>query len=151
MQHCPIMLVIAVVLNLLSATATAAGKPEHAVTYRQGIMSAMAWNVGPLGKMIKGDVTFDAERFAFLAARAALLAPMALEGFTPDTAEVKSEAKPELWTHIDDFKKRLKDLETASAELAKVAKVGDEAKMRVQFGDTVKICKGCHDEYQKKH
>lgn len=126
-------------------------KPEYAVAYRQGIMNGMAWNIGPIGRMVKGDMEFDAQRFAFLAGRAALLAPMALEGFTPDTKAVKSEAKPDIYDNLDDFRQRMKDLETASAELAKVAQGGDEASMRVTFGDTVKICKGCHDKYQNKH
>lgn len=131
-------------------SALAEEKPEHAVAYRQGIMVAMAWNIGPMGKMLKGDIKLDDARFAFLAARAASLAPMAQEGFTPDTAQTKSHAKAELWQHRDNFKKRMDDLTTASAELAKVAAGGDHAKTRLAFGDTVKICKGCHDEYQVK-
>ncbi len=133
------------------ASAAAADKPEYAVEYRQGVMSAIAWNVGPMGKMVKGESDFDVKRFAFLADRVAVLVPMALEGFTPDTAAVKSHAKAELWQHQDDFKNRLEKLQSATTELAKVAKTGDEAAMRVTFGDTVKICKGCHDEYQTKH
>ena len=136
---------------LASTWATAADKPEYAVEYRQGVMNALAWNVGPMGKMVKGEIDFDSTRFAFLADRLAVLVPMALEGFTPATAAVKSHAKAELWQHQDDFKKRIEQLQGASAELAKVAKTGDEAKMRVTFGDTVKMCKGCHDEYQEKH
>jgi len=131
--------------------AAAADKPEYAVAYRQGIMAALAWNIGPIGKMVKGDLPFDDARFAFLAARAATLAPMALEGFTPDTAKVKSHVKPKLWENQDDFKKRMQDLGTASSDLSKAAALGDQAQMRLKFSDTVKICKGCHDEYQVKH
>lgn len=151
MQHQQIRLLVACVCLLGSAWATAADKPKHAVKYRQGIMNALAWNVGPLGKMVKGDIDFDATRFAFLAERVAVLVPMALEGFTPATAAVKSHAKAELWQHQDDFKRRLEELQTATAELAKIAKTGDEATIRVHFGDTVKMCKSCHDEYQTKH
>jgi cytochrome c556 len=141
-----------VVLGLLgSAWANAAEKPEYAVEYRQGIMSAIAWNIGPMGKMVKGDIDFDSKRFAFLAERVAVLVPMALEGFTPDTAAVKSHAKAELWQNQDDLKKRLEELQGATTELAKVAKTGDEAAIRVTFSDTVKMCKSCHDKYQTKH
>ncbi len=137
--------------GLLSAhNARAQEEPEHAVAYRQGIMVAMAWNIGPLGKMIKGDIQFDDARCALLASRASILAPMALEGFTLDTAQTKSRAKAELWQHQDDFKKRMQDLASASAELAKVAARGDHAQTRLLFSDTVKICKACHDEYQVK-
>jgi cytochrome c556 len=153
MRHTPrpVLLAAALAALLGSAVSCAAEKPENIVAYRQGIMVAMAWNIGPQGKMIKGDIALDDARFAFLAARAASLAPMALEGFTPDTAQVKSHVKPELWQHQDDFKKRMGELETATAELAKVAARGDHQQMRLLFGDTVKICKGCHDEYQHKH
>ena len=131
--------------------AAADPKPDDAVEYRQGMMRGIGWNVSPMGAMVKGKIPFDRDKFAFFAGRAALLAPMALEGFTPNTADTQSEAKPELWRHLDDFKKRIKDLEEATAKLASVAKGGDEAAMKQQFGDTVKVCKGCHDEYQKKH
>lgn len=149
-QH-PIRLLIAMLCLLGSSWPAAADKPEYAVEYRQGVMSAIAWNVGPMGKMVKGEIDFDTQRFAFLADRVAVLVPMALEGFTPDTASVKSHAKAALWQHQDDFKKRLDELRSATTELASVAKTGDEAKIRVTFGDTVKMCKSCHDEYQTKH
>lgn len=144
------VVIVALGAVLSAAAACAAEKPQDAVAYRQGIMTALAWNIGPIGLMVKGDLPFDDARFAFLAARAAVLAPMALEGFTPATAAVKSRVKAALWQHQDDFKKRMQDLQTASAELAKVAANGDQAQMRVLFGDTVKLCKGCHDEYQTK-
>ncbi|MGE0858800.1 MAG: cytochrome c [Gammaproteobacteria bacterium] len=147
----PVRFALGLTALLLPLVTQAADKPEYAVAYRQGIMNGLAWNIGPLGKMVKGDMEFDAKRFAFLAERAAVLAPMALEAFTADTTAVKSHAKPEIYKNLDDFKKRMQDLQTGTAELAKVAKSGDEAKMRVTFGDTVKICKGCHDEYQEKH
>lgn len=145
------MLIVIALWTVLSTSAIcAAEKPEDAVAYRQGIMTALAWNIGPIGLMVKGDLPFDDARFAFLAARAAALAPMALEGFTPATAEVKSRVKASLWQHQDDFKKRIQELEAATAELAKVAAAGDQAQMRLLFSDTVKLCKACHDEYQTK-
>ena len=139
-------------LGLTGAVAAHGGaKPEDAVHYRQGIMMGMAWNVGPMGAMVKGDVDFDAGRFAFLAGRLAMLAPMSEEAFTPNTADTKSEAKPELWDNLDDFKQRMESLRKETAGLAEVAKGSDEAAMKAAFGDTVKVCKGCHDEYQKEH
>lgn len=131
-------------------SAVAAPKPEDAVAYRQGILRAMGWNVGPMGAMVKGDVPFDAQRFAFLAGRTAALAPMALEGFTPDTRDAKSHARAELWENLDDFKERMGKLREATTALATVAQGGDEASIKQQFGETVQVCKGCHDEYREK-
>jgi cytochrome c556 len=140
------------VLGLVgTGTAYGGGKPEDAVHYRQGIMMGMAWNVGPMGAMVKGDMDFDAGKFAFLAGRLAVLAPMSGEAFTKDTAAAKSEAKPGLWDNLDDFKQRMDALVKETAKLAEAAKGGDEGAMKAAFGDTVKVCKGCHDEYQEEH
>lgn len=127
-----------------------AGKAEDAVHYRQGILMGMGWNVGEMGAMVKGDMPFDKARFAFLAGRIATLAPMVREGFSPDTKSVKSHARPALWDNLDDLDKRFKDLEAATAKLVEVSRAGDEGAMKAQFGETVQVCKGCHDEYRVK-
>ncbi|MGE0483137.1 MAG: cytochrome c [Gammaproteobacteria bacterium] len=146
-----VILGVAVLGLVGTGAAHGSGKPEDAVHYRQGIMMGMAWNVGPMGAMVKGDMDFDAGKFAFLAGRLAVLAPMSEEAFTADTAAAKSEAKPELWDNLDDFKQRMEALRKEAAKLADVTKGGDEGAMKAAFGDTVKVCKGCHDEYQKEH
>ncbi len=145
-------------ITLLGAGALVGGvavvadpKPDDAVEYRQGIMMALGWNVGPMGAMVKGDVPFDAGQFAFHAGRVAVLAPMALEGFPKSSAAAESHALPALWENYADFEDRMKKLEASSAKLAEVAKSGDEGAMKSQFGETVKVCKGCHDEYQEEH
>lgn len=145
------LVAVTAVAGLALATGlVAAPKPEDAVKYRQGVLFAMGWNVGTMGAMVKGDVPFDAERFAFLAGRAAQLSPMVLEGFTPDSKGAKSHALPKLWDNMDDFKQRWKELNAATQALATAAQGGDEAAMKQQFGETVKICKNCHDEYREK-
>lgn len=136
----------AAVAVAVAGQVSAAPKPDDAIAYRRGIMMGIGWNIGALGAMVKGDQPFDKDKFAFLAGRAALLAPMALEAFTPDTADSKSDAKPELWQHLDDFKQRMQDLKDATGKLAQVAKAGDEAATKAEFGEAVKVCKGCHDE-----
>lgn len=134
----------------LASGLVAAPKPEDAVKYRQGVLFAMGWNVGEMGAMVKGDIPFDAARFAFLAERTAQLSPMMREGFTPDSKDAKSHALPELWENLEDFDERTKALKESTQALAAAAKGGDEGAMKQQFGETVKVCKGCHDEYREK-
>jgi cytochrome c556 len=144
------LVIVALSAGVLAGPA-AAGKPEDVVRYRQGMMRGLGWNVGAMGAMVKGDVPFDAGRFAFLAERAAVLAPMPLEGFTPETKDVKSNAKPKIWDNKADFEKRMKEMADAMSKLAEVSKGGDAGAMKAEFGESVKTCKGCHDEYQVKH
>lgn len=142
---------IAMLSSLICSTYVfAASKAEDAVEYREGILFALGWNVGPMGAMVQGKAPFDKKRFAFLAARTATLAPMALEGFTTDTKGIKSHALPALWENLDDFKQRMETLVTETAKLAEVAKGDDEGAMKQQFGVTVKVCKGCHEEYREE-
>lgn len=125
-------------------------KPDDAVHYRQGILTALGWNVGPMGAMVKGKVPYDSERFRFFSKRVELLAPMVREGFTMSSRSAKSDAREELWTHFDDFNQRLTDLEKASTALAKITMSGDQDAVVKQFVATVNVCKGCHDEYRVK-
>lgn len=141
----------AATLLLLGAAVGAQPKPEDAVSYRKGMMRGMAWNIGEMGGMVKGVVPWDQKRFAFLAARNAALAPMAREGFTPDTAQAKSNVKPALWENLPNFDERDQALIDASTKLAAVAQGDDAAASKQAFIDTTKVCKGCHDKYQEKH
>ncbi len=136
-------------LTACAPSARAADSPEDAVRYRQGIMNAMAWNVAPLAYMVSGRHRFDDARFTVLAARTAVLATMALEGFTRDSAAARSLTSDKVWQNFDDFSQRMHALETASSALAKAAQRGDQAQMRVLFDDTLKICNACHDQYQR--
>ncbi|MEQ8232746.1 MAG: cytochrome c [Gammaproteobacteria bacterium] len=136
---------------LTGAAVVADPKPEDAVEYRQGIMMAMGWNVGPMGAMAKGEIPFDAERFSFHATRVAVLAQMAFEGFPPSSKSAESHAKAAMWDNYPDFEERMKKLEDSTARLAEIAEAGDKGATLAQFGDTVKVCKGCHDEYQEEH
>jgi cytochrome c556 len=149
-RNCNVAGVLCMLLVFVGA-AEGAPKPDDAVHYRQGILMGLGWNIGPMGAMVQGKVPFDKERFAFLAARAAQLAPMVAEGFDVTTKDAKSEALPKLWNNLPDFQKRMRDLTSSSQKLASVAGEGDEAAIRRQFGVTVKMCKGCHDEYRAKH
>jgi len=141
----------------LGVTATgslvAAPKPEEAVKYRQGALFALGWNagaMGAMGAMVKGDVPFDAKEFSFMADRIAALAPLVLEGFTPDSKGAKSHARPELWENLDDFKQRTEEPGASTTALAAAAGTGAKGAMKKQVGDTVQICQGGHDEYRKE-
>lgn len=134
-----------------AAVATAAVKPESAIHYRQSVYTMIGWNFAPMGEMVKGKTAFDAAEFSKHAERIAFLAPQLLEGFPQgsDTG-AKTQTKPGVWTHMDDFKSKMSDLVAQSKTLADVAKGGDEAAMKEQFKKTAGTCKTCHDDYRSK-
>jgi len=135
----------------IAAVATAAVKPETAIAYRQAGYTMLGWNFGPMAQMVRGKTPWDAAEFARRAERVALIAPQLLEGF-PEGSDTgaTTEAKPEIWKNMDDFKLKMDDLVKQSKLLAEVAKSGDEAKMKEQFKQTAGACKACHEKYRSE-
>jgi len=64
-----------------------------------------------------------------------------LAGFPEDTEGPDSKAKAEIWLKWDDFRKKMGDMTRETAKLAEVAKGGDEAAMKKQFGETGKTAR----------
>jgi cytochrome c556 len=136
---------------LTTAIATAAIKPEAAIHYRQSVYTMIGWNFVPMVEMIKNKTPWDSTSFALHADRIASLTPQLLEGFPEGSDKgAETEAKPDIWKSMDDFKSKMNDLVRESKALADVAKTGDEAKTREQFKKTAGACKSCHDKYRKE-
>ncbi len=134
----------------LTAQAQDADPKKDAIKYRQGAMAVVGWNFKPMGAMVKGERPFDAKAFAAHAKDLAAVASLdILAGFLPDSDGPGSKAKPEIWMKWDDFKKKMGDMTRETAKLAEVAKGGDEAAMKKQFGEAGKTCKGCHDDFKE--
>jgi cytochrome c556 len=150
MRRSSLILASAAALGV-AAAAAAAVKPETAIAYRQAGYTMLGWNFGPMAQMVRGKTPWDAAEFARRAERVALITPQLLEGFPQgsDTGAT-TEAKPEIWKNMDDFKSKMDELVKQSKLLAEVAKSGDEAKMKEQFKQTAGACKACHEKYRSE-
>ena len=136
---------------LFVAVAAAAVKPETAIRYRQSVYTMIGWNFSTMVGMIKDKAPWDQAEFAKRAERISQLAPQLLEGFPEGSDKgAETEAKPDIWKNMDDFKSKMNDLVRESKTLADVAKAGDEAKTREQFKKTSRACKSCHDKYRSE-
>lgn len=144
--------VVASAAALLTAAITAAAvKPEAAIHYRQSVYTMIGWNFVPMVDMIKNKTPWDSAEFSKHADRIAFLAPQLLEGFPEGSDKgADTEAKPEIWKNLDDFKSKMSDLVRETKNLSEVAKTGDEAKTREQFKNTAHACKSCHDKYRSE-
>ena len=146
-----VFFIAAAVSAMLVGGVSAQVKPEKSIEYRQGVYRVIGWNFGAMAAMVKGTVPYDKEAFAKRAANVAVMAPMVLEGFGPGTDKgAKTEAKPEIWTKMDDFKTKLAKMNEEAAKLAAISKTGSFDEIKKQFGDTGASCKACHDEYKTK-
>lgn len=146
-----VFLISAIISATLVGGVSAQAKPEKSIEYRQGVYRIMGWNFGPMAAMVKGEVPYDKEAFAKRAAIVAQVAPLALEGFGPGTDQgAKTEAKPEIWAKMDDFKTKMAKMNEETVKLAAIAKTGSFDEIKKQFGATGASCKACHDEYKMK-
>jgi cytochrome c556 len=136
--------------SLFTGSAFAQAKPEDAIKYRRGVYAVIGWNFRPMATMVKGDRPYDAATFAHNAEIIAYMSKLPLEGFVPGSESGDTKAKPEIWLDMDDFKVKLEKMQGEAAKLAEVAKAGDFAAVKAQFGETGNACKACHDKYRNK-
>lgn len=123
---------------------------EAAINYRQKVFSVIAANMGDIGAALKGKKEFDAEVIQRRADAVQALSLMPLDAFrVTGSDQGKTDAKSEVWQDFADFEEKMKALQTASSELAKVAQSGDKKQLSAAFKNTYKSCKGCHDSYKK--
>jgi cytochrome c556 len=126
------------------------GKAENAIKYRQSAMFIMGQHFGRIGAVAKGERPYNKDEVARSAAIAAEMSKLPWEGFAAGTDKGETHAKPEIWTDAAKFKSDGEKMEQEMAKLAEVAKGGDLAAIKTQFGATGKTCKSCHDDFKKK-
>lgn len=140
-------------LGLVSTAAVADGHLENAVKARQGFMQVVAFNLGPLGAMAKGEMDYDAKAASTYAANLETLSKMNTGAMWPagsDNAalgEDKTRALPAAWAADSKVMEKHSDWAKASAQLAAVAGDGLDA-LKGAIGDVGKSCGGCHDNYR---
>ena len=135
----------------VAAAAFAHSPTEDAIDYRQGLMTVVGWNFGPLYAMVKGKIPFDAAEFSKHASRIAFLSDQLVEGFPKGSGKGKdTAAKPAIWESFDDFQAKAKDFNREALALADIAKGNDQAKDKEQYKKVANACKACHDKFKKK-
>ena len=145
-----VIIAAGLIAGIAAAIAHAETKEEKAIEYRQGVMTAIGWNFGPIGGMMKGDLPFDKNVVARNAEFIAVLSKMAPDGFIPGSDTGKTKAKPEVFTEMAKFKGGMEKFQTEATKLAEVAKTGNMDQIKPQFGEVAKTCKACHDNFRKK-
>ncbi len=141
---------------MVTATAqqppSAVERAQFMVDARQSVVTLLAWNIGPVVGMAKGQIPFNAEMAKRSGIRMSQLAPMLSDAFRADVREFDFDtgSKPHIWDNMDDFNSKAKDLVDATAAFAVATQSDDEATTMKAFRAVGGACKGCHDEYRVK-
>jgi cytochrome c556 len=144
------LLPTAAISGLLLIGSLPANGAEPAVEFRESIMTLYKWYLQPMGGMVKGERPFDAAAFRKNAEDLANVASLDLTVGFPEGSDDDTEARPDIWLDWDGFTGKFADLQSASAELARVAAGGDIEAMKQQFKATAGTCGGCHKKYREK-
>jgi cytochrome c556 len=122
---------------------------DAAIEYRQSAFYMIKSHFGPMAAMVKGEKEFNAEEFTKNAEAVAILSKFPINGFIEGSNKGHTEAKDAVWSNMDDFKKKMETFQVEAASLAEVAKGGDMAAIKPQFGKVGESCKACHKEYKE--
>jgi cytochrome c556 len=134
-----------------ASTALAQVQPDRAIQYRQGVLKAMGWHMGPMAAMVKGERPYDKDLFLRQATRIEHLAELPWEGFGPGTdAGAPTKAKAEIWKDQAKFKQYSDALQAETVKLVAAAKAGNLDAVKGPFGAVGKACSNCHDEFRAK-
>lgn len=142
--------VAALALGLAAGGVLAQAKPDVLVKQRQAAMILQGKYFGPLAAMAQGKAPYNAEVVKRNAGFLDNLSRMPWDGFDPSTKDVKSRAKPELYSNMNEVKQAASHLENETHKLYQVSQSGDEAAVKAQIAAVGKACGGCHDKFREK-
>lgn len=139
-------LIVAVGATSLAAT------PAQTVESRQQGLKA----VGEAMKTIKDQLTADKPDAGAIKA-AGTKVRTASDDFntwfpkgTGPVAGVETDAKPEIWTHPDDFTEKTRAFQAEAAKLVALTDAGKLDGLRDEARKVGKTCAACHDSYRVK-
>jgi cytochrome c556 len=132
---------------LPTAAAAQDDEPPPAVEYRQGIMNSLRTQTGSLRSIVDGEVAYAGHARA----RAQSIHELAqmLSDIFPESA-TGGRAKSEIWQDADDFAEKVAAIQSAAAQLAEVAEMGDLEAVGEALGGVQQTCRGCHMTFRAR-
>lgn len=140
-----------VVVALLATTTALSAEPtpEASVKYRHKVMEAAGSHMSALAMIVKGESPREADvpmHATALADIAKVVPELFPEGTGPDV--VPSDSKAEIWTKTSEWQAAVKAFQDESAKLSELAKAGNMAAVKGQFGKVGGSCGDCHDLFR---
>jgi cytochrome c556 len=144
--------IIVFLIAAFFAVTGAALAQDNPIKQRQDLMKGNGDAMKLVGEMLKGEKPYEADA----AAKALTKISGSMDEFptlfpesSKPTPDVKTDAKPNIWEDMADFKAKAEEVKTASAKAAEAAAGGLDS-LKGAIGAVGKGCKGCHEEYRVK-
>lgn len=137
---------VAVLAAFAATTSLANADP---IEIRQNMMKSVGAATGTLGKMVKGEIPYDAQ-LAGMAMRVLFTTPSGFVTQFPEGADSPtSEAGPKIWEDRAGFEKAALDMQTAAMAAIPAASESLDA-LKASFGSVAQNCRACHETYRVK-
>ena len=101
-----------------------------------------------MGKMVKGDETYDVEKFKAAAATFSENARKPFEHFASDP-QGNGDALPAIWEKPAQFDAEREKFLAAVDDLNAKAQAGNLEEIKVAYGNVGASCKSCHDAFRQ--
>jgi cytochrome c556 len=125
-------------------------KPEDAVKYRKAAFTVMNSHMGRIFAQLKSP-TPNMQVIQSSAQTVEAMSKLPWDTFAPSTELVAdTRALPALFKNEAKVKDLAQKMQEEVAKLNTVAKTGDVATIRTQFGVAAKACDNCHDDFRAK-
>ncbi len=145
---------VAVAMLAGSVSAMSGEAEDKAIKARQSLMQLLAFNLGNLGAMVKGDAEYDADKAGKFAADLKAVAALSQEGMWPQGTAMEDEgmkgktwAKKAAWDTYPEVTKKHDALVEATTKMAEAAGGGLDA-LKGAMGGVGGSCKGCHEDFR---
>lgn len=141
-------LVWTILAALVVAAPARAADDDVYIEYRQTLMKGVGADMGAISDILKHGLPFTAN-IAIHANRLENAAQLIPSAFERKTADVATDAKPEIWAKPDEFEEAIEGFARAADALEDAADDGDPAQIQAAFKGLGKACGDCHKPFRR--
>lgn len=120
------------------------------VKQRMDMMVSMGKAMKSLNAMVRGKTAFDSGAVAAIATQVRDHSAQMARLFPEGSMHKPSEARPEIWSDWEGFKRLASSLGVEANKLAEASATGDRKAVATQFRRMGKVCSSCHKSFRSK-
>jgi cytochrome c556 len=122
--------------------------PQEIIKYRQNVMKSLGGHAGAMTALVRGKV--DMPNQLLIHAQALHAVTGTISTLFPEGSDFgETDAKPEIWTHWDEFEDKARKVDSAAAGLLKTVEQGSDAsQVQMRFKELGESCKACHKKFR---
>lgn len=123
---------------------------DAVIKFRQAVMKAQGGHMGAMAQIVRGKVDYPDQ----LLVHAKALNDIAenVDTLFPEGSDFgETEAKEEIWSNWDKFKKASERLGNEAQAFVKTVESEDQEAIDKGFKKLAEACKGCHKKFRQEH